>query len=188
MLPECHRQVGRPPRTSVARAVIDGAGWASSEAAARDLIARSCQQGRTTTGELREVLDWFPAIRRRRLITTTIADVEGGATALSEIDFIKLCRRHRLPRPDLQRLCTDDAGRNRFVDAHWTSAGLLVEVDGGHHRDVEHWAADMLRQNQIWIAGDRILRFPAWLIRSDPAAVAAQIRQALIAGGHPSLT
>ena len=58
-----------------------------------------------------------------------------------------------------------------------------MEVDGAHHMDVRHWAADMLRQNEIWIAGDRILRFPAWLIRQESAQVANQLREALRAAG-----
>jgi hypothetical protein len=45
--------------------------------------------------------------------------------------------------------------------------------------EVRQWAADMLRQNQIWIASDRILRFPAWLLRTDPSAVGTQLRAAL---------
>jgi hypothetical protein len=43
--------------------------------------------------------------------------------------------------------------------------------------------ADMRRQNDLWIAGNRILRFPSWLVRRDPAAVAAQVRAALLAAG-----
>jgi very-short-patch-repair endonuclease len=116
---------------------------------------------------------------------TTIADVEGGATALSEIDLLELCRRFRLPPPDLQRRRIDESGRFRYVDAEWTAARLLVEIDGSHHMDVRHWAADMLRQNQVWVAGDRILRFPAWLVRTEPATAAHQIRSALKAATPP---
>ena len=32
-------------------------------------------------------------------------------------------------------------------------------------------------------AGDRILRFPAWLVRAHPADVAAQVRAAVVAAG-----
>ena len=121
----------------------------------------------------------FPRIRRHRLIATTICDVEGGSESLSEIDFARLCRQYRLPRPDQQRRRADADGRIRFIDAYWPQWRLQVEVDGAHHMDVQHWAADMLRQNQIWLDGDRILRFPAWLVRSDPATVATQLRAAL---------
>jgi very-short-patch-repair endonuclease len=60
-----------------------------------------------------------------------------------------------------------------------------VEIDGCQHLDVRQAWADMRRQNQLWIAGDRVLRFPAWALRSDPDAVLAQVRQALRAAGWP---
>lgn len=181
VLPLSHEQIGRPPRTTVGRAVVDAAAWADSDNAARVVIINACQQRRVEPVELRDVLAMFPSIRRHRLIGTTIADVEGGVEALSELDLVALCRRHHLPRPDLQRHRTDTTGRNRYIDAYWAEARLRVEIDGAHHMDAQLWAADMLRQNQIWIAGERILRFPAWLLRSDPTVVAAQIRAALAA-------
>ncbi|WP_246607494.1 endonuclease domain-containing protein [Paractinoplanes toevensis] len=184
VLPRKHQQVGLPPRTTVARAVVDGAAWAGSEYEARDLIARAHQQRRVTVEELAVVLADLPRIRRHRRINLTIADLAGGATALSEIDLMALCRRRRIPVPDLQLARSDETGRIRFVDAHWTGARLLVEVDGSHHMEARHWTADMLRQNQIWLDGERILRFPASLVRSDPGAVAAQIRAALRAPQH----
>lgn len=185
VLPPEHQQVGRPPRTTVARSVIDAAGWAGSDDEALTIITAACQQRRVQPDELREVLTLFPRIHRHRLIATTIGDVEGGSDALSEIDFIRLCRRYRLPQPDQQRRRTDTDGRVRFVDAYWPRSRVQVEVDGAHHMDVRHWAADMLRQNQIWLDGDRILRFPAWLVRRDPAAVAAQLRTALDPATRP---
>jgi very-short-patch-repair endonuclease len=85
--------------------------------------------------------------------------------------------------PDLQERRTDAAGRVRYLDAYWREWRLHVEVDGAHHMDVSEWAADMRRQNDVWIAGDRILRFPAWLLRRRPGEVAAQLRAALVAAG-----
>jgi len=179
VLPSGHRQVGSPPRTTIARSVVDAAAWSLGDDEARSTIAAACQQRRVHPAELREVLAMFPRIRRHRLIATTISDIEGGTEALSEIDFSRLCRRHLLPEPDRQRRRTDAEGRTRFIDAYWPRWRLQVEVDGAHHMEVRHWAADMLRQNQLWLDGERILRFPAWLVRSDPAAVAAQLRTAL---------
>ncbi|MEV4717675.1 DUF559 domain-containing protein [Micromonospora noduli] len=120
---------------------------------------------------------------RRRLIGQTISDIAGGAQALSEIDFLRLCRRHRLPAPDLQEHRVDAAGRNRWLDAYWREWRVQVEIDGAHHMDVKQWAADMRRQNDVWNSGDRILRFPAWLVRARPDEVADTVRRALIAAG-----
>ena len=48
--------------------------------------------------------------RHRRALTLAIADIEGGSQALSEIDFVRLCRRHRLPQPLQQRLRREPGG------------------------------------------------------------------------------
>ena len=182
-LPPEHRQVGRPPRTTMARSVLDAAVWARTPDEARVVLAAACQQRRVTPDEVMNVLAVLPTVRRRALIRTTLADIDGGAQALSEINFVSLCRRFRLPLPDRQQRRQDADGRNRYLDAYWPEWRLHVEVDGAHHMDVRHWAADMLRQNQVWIGGDRILRFPAWLIRASPAEVADQLRAALAAAG-----
>jgi very-short-patch-repair endonuclease len=129
------------------------------------------------------VLDALPRARRRSLLRRTVADLAGGAQALSELDFLTLCRRHRLPRPDLQERRRDQTGRVRWLEAYWREWRLHVEVDGAHHMDVRQWADDMRRQNDIWTTGDQILRFPGWLVRARPDEVAATLRRALVAAG-----
>ncbi|MFG2064974.1 DUF559 domain-containing protein [Micromonospora sp. NPDC048871] len=183
VLPAEHLQVGRPPRTTTARALVDAAGWASSTRQAQEIIAAGCQQRRVLPGELAAVLDVLPRAPRRLLIRQTIDDIAGGAQALSEIDFVRLCRRAGLPEPELQQRRTDAAGRIRWLDAYWRQWRVHVEIDGAHHLDVRHWAADMQRQNDIWTTGDRILRFPAWQVRAHPDQVADTVRRALLAAG-----
>ncbi len=187
VLPPAHRHAARPPRTSVARSVVDAAAWAGTDDAARTIIAASVQQRCVRPGDIRTVLTIQRRVRRRRLIDLTLADVEGGARALSEIDFLQLCRRHALPSPDLQQHRRDGYGRRRYLDAYWHAQRVHAEVDGAHHMEVEHWAADMLRQNALWIRGDRVLRFPAWLVRARPDEVAAQLRAALSSSNGPML-
>jgi hypothetical protein len=143
------------------------------------MLAASCQQRRVTPERILAVLAVLTRVRRRALIRSTLADIAGGAEALSEIDLLGLRRRSGLPAPDLQQRRCDSAGRQRYLDAYWREWGLHVEVDGAHHMDASEWSGDMLRQNRIWLAGDRILRFPAWLLRSAPEEVVAQLREAL---------
>jgi hypothetical protein len=183
-LPAGHLQVGRPPRTSMARSLVDAASWAASGDEARTILAAACQQRRITPAEITTVLADLPRARRRALIARTIDDIAGGAEALSELDLLRLCRRHGIPEPDQQEHRTDASGRRRYLDAYWRRWGLHVEVDGAHHMDVQQWEDDMLRQNDVWISGDRILRFPASLVRRNPTMVANQIRAALEAGGY----
>lgn len=183
VLPRQHLQVARPPRTTTARALVDAASWARSVDEAQSVLAAGCQQRRVLPEELSEVLDVLGRAPRRRLIRQTVDDIAGGAQALSEIDFVRLCRRHRLPSPELQERRVDAAGRVRWLDASWREFRAHVEIDGAHHMDVRQWAGDMRRQNDVWTTGDRILRFPAWLVRARPGEVAATVHQALTAAG-----
>ncbi|MEK8109529.1 hypothetical protein NKG94_43360 [Micromonospora sp. M12] len=119
VLPESHCQLARPPRTTTARALVDAAGWAGSVDEAQAVLAAGCQQRRVLPEELRAVLDVLPRAPRRQLIGQTISDIEGGAQALSEIDFLRLCRQHRLPAPTCKNIgSTWPAGT-----AGWTRTG-----------------------------------------------------------------
>jgi hypothetical protein len=178
-----HTQLARPMRTTLPRSLIDAAQWARTDDQARTIVAAACQQRLVTPSEIRDVVAQMPRARRRVVVLETMADAEGGATALSEINFVRLCHRFGLPTPDLQESRKDSSGRNRYLDAYWRQWRLHVEVDGAHHMDARQWEADMRRQNEIWIAGDRILRFPAWQVRHRPDQVAAQLRAALQAAG-----
>ena len=77
----------------------------------------------------------------------------------------------------------DATGRRRYLDAYFTDYALHVEIDGKHHTDVRQWWSDMKRQNSLWIAGDRVLRFPAWVVEAEPAETTTQLRAALLAAG-----
>jgi hypothetical protein len=81
------------------------------------LLAAAVQQQLTTTKSLAEALDRHSRTRHRRALTLAVADIEGGSQALSEIDFVRLCRRYRLPEPVQQRLRREPSGRRRYLDA-----------------------------------------------------------------------
>jgi very-short-patch-repair endonuclease len=130
-----------------------------------------------------EVLARMPRARRRVLIAEAAADGRDGAHSLPEAEFLRLCKRTRLPTPKLQVRWTDASGRRRYLDALFDEFRVHVEIDGGQHTDPRAWWADMKRQNELWIPGDRVLRFPAWAVRHRAAEVVAQVRAALIAAG-----
>lgn len=174
---------GRPPRTTAARSVVDAAQWASQTDDALAIIAASIQQRITTPHRILDVLQRLPRAHRRAMILQAVNDAAGGAGSLAEIDFVRLCKQHRLPPPDQQVPRTDRHGRKRFLDAYWKEWRLQVEIDGAHHLEARAWWDDMRRQNALWLAGDRVLRFPAGVVRHRPAEVAAQIREALRANG-----
>ncbi|MEV0425302.1 DUF559 domain-containing protein [Micromonospora sp. NPDC050495] len=177
--------IGQPPRTVVARSVVDAAQWASTDAEARAMIAAAFQQRLVGGDEVHEVLDRMPRLRRRRLILATASDAAGGAHSLNELDFLRLVRRAGLPEPSRQKVRRDAAGRRRYLDAYFEEWRVHVEVDGGQHLDPAHAWADMRRQNDLWLEGDRFLRFPAWALRAHPDQVLTQLRTALRAAGWP---
>jgi hypothetical protein len=182
-LPRDDLQRGRPNRTTMERSLVDAAQWAIADYEAQSIIAAGCQQRLVTPADILTVAQRMPTLSRRRLILSTARDLAGGAEALSEIDLTRLCRRFGLPAPEHQERRTDASGRVRYLDAYWPQWHLHVEVDGAHHMQVAHWEADMRRQNDIWVTGDRILRFSAFQTRNRPAEVAEQIRKALLAAG-----
>ncbi|HLK01802.1 MAG TPA: DUF559 domain-containing protein [Streptosporangiaceae bacterium] len=172
--------VKQPRRTRIARSLIDAASWMPTARGAQAVLAAGVQQGLTTVEDLADVTQANLRLRRRKLIACTLADIAGGARALSELDFTRLViRAYRLPEPDRQRRRKDSHGKNRYLDGCWDSAKLVAEVDGAQHMDpLQHWD-DMNRDNDLTIGGYRVLRFPAWLVRYHPELVAAKLRSAL---------
>jgi very-short-patch-repair endonuclease len=167
-----------PPRTRFGRSIVDAAAWAATDRRARAILAAAVQQRLVRPADLGAVVERRPRVRRRALMRATLADVEGGAQALSELDFCDLVRRFRLPEPDRQFERVDEQGR-RWLDAVWERARLVAEIDGRWHMDARTWWADMARDNELTIDGYRVLRFPAFVVRDNPQAVAAQIARAL---------
>jgi very-short-patch-repair endonuclease len=104
---------------------------------------------------------------------------------LAELDYLALTRRAGLPEPSRQQPRRDADGRRRYLDIWYDEYLVQVEIDGGQHLAARAAWNDMKRQNDLWIAGVRVLRFPAWLVRSRPAEVLCQVRAALTAAGWP---
>jgi hypothetical protein len=172
----------RPPRTRLGRSLIDAAAWAATDRRAQAVLAAGVQQRLVRAGDLVSVVERCQRVPRRALMRATLADVEGGAEALSELDFCDLVRRFGLPEPDRQFVRLDEQGR-RWLDAVWEWVRLVAEIDGRWHMDARAWWADMQRDNELTIDGYRVLRFPAFVVRDSPEAVARQIARALQQAG-----
>jgi hypothetical protein len=171
-----------PPRVRLPRAVVQAAIWSRDQRAACGVACAAVQQRLSTPARLRLALVTAGRVRHRPLLVPVIHDVEGGAHALSEIDFGRLCRRYRLPVVARQVVRRDPGGRRRYLDVTLLSAdGRVVraEVDGALHlRPMRYWS-DMWRQNERVIAGEPILRFSSVAVRVDEAKVADQLARAL---------
>ena len=108
----------------------------------------------------------------------SLASVAGPAESPMETRLRWLLLESGLPRPEVQVDLRDGAAR--FVgraDIYYREAALVLEYDGGNHRD--RLVEDDRRQNLIVSAGYRMLRFTAADLRDRPDAVVAQVRAAL---------
>ncbi|MGH8823367.1 MAG: hypothetical protein ACRDVN_02690 [Jiangellaceae bacterium] len=171
-----------PPMTRVDRSVVDAAAWTRHPRSACGLVIAGVQQRLTNPGRLLEELRTVGAVRHRRLLSRVLADVEGGAQALSEVDFGRMCRRHGLPIPVRQSVRLDPQGRRRYIDVELrTRRGrqVLVEIDGAAHLIVGTYWSDMARANEIVIAGQSLLRFPTVALYLDESTVVDQLRRSL---------
>ncbi|HEX3963790.1 MAG TPA: DUF559 domain-containing protein [Trebonia sp.] len=184
----CSRQLGeadihptlRPPRTRIARSLIDAAAWRRTDRGTQALLAAGVQQGLALPEHLTAVLDRNSQVHRRRLMLATIGDISGGSRALSELDFLNfVIRPFGLPPPDRQVARCDAHGKRRWLDAVWEKARLIVEVDGAGHLEVMQYWDDMDRDNDLKLQGYTTLRYPAFAVRYCSAHVASQISQAL---------
>jgi hypothetical protein len=186
LVDEDRHTVARPPATAVGRSVIDAAAWARSDEEARLVIAASFQQRLVTAAEIGHVLDRLPMTNRRRLVISTVRDADGGSHSIGELWLVSVCRSGGLPMPTRQGRFRDASGRVRYFDAVYDQWRVAVEVDGAHHGGIAQRWDDAGRQNEMVLAGFRVLRFPVHVVREQPHHVAATIRAALeLAGWRP---
>jgi hypothetical protein len=164
------------PTVSRGRAVIDAAIWTRQPRVACALMAASVQQRVVPTSALRQELAVAGAVRHGQLLRSILADIEGGADSLAEIDFVKIARKAGLPPPIRQSIRLDSAGRRRYLDVDFGT--FAVEVDGGLHLRAQNYWDDARRQNELVLGGDRILRFPSIAIRLEEHVVVAQLHRA----------
>ncbi len=173
---------GGPPRTSVERATIDAASWSKWPRSCAGILAAVVQQRLTTPDRLLAALQSAGHIPQRRLIGLTLIDIEGGAQALSEIDFGRLLRQRGLNVTVRQAVRLDGLGKRRYLDGVVTGPDgteVAFEVDGAVHLAVNSYWRDMQRDNELMIAGQALLRFPSTAYRTDPERVIDQIWRAL---------
>lgn len=169
-------------RHALAPALLLAAGSFASPRPACGILAAGVQQRLVTAGELATAVRSHPRVRHHAAACLAVADIAQGAQALSEIDFVALCRRNGLPQPTLQAVRVDGSGRRRYVDAEWRSRSgrrVVAEVDGALHLAPRRWWNDQLRQNELVLTGDLVLRFPTVVFRHEEVVVTSQLRRAL---------
>jgi very-short-patch-repair endonuclease len=157
------------PVTSPARTLADLAQSLSEEALER--VVRQAQFRRLFDPlAIRDALQRRPSALLRQLLD----DLNPSQSELED-RFLRLCRRHGIPRPHAQ--VRDGRRRPDFV---WPEARLIVEVDSWQAHGTQHaFQADRTLSNAVQLAGWTILRFTYADITRRDVRVAAQLRQAL---------
>jgi hypothetical protein len=166
-----------------APAAVQAASTFSMPRAACGILAASVQQRLARPADLVAAVTTAPRVRHRASLLAAAHDIAGGAQALSEIDFTRLCRRARLPAPTRQAVRRDRAGRRRYLDAEWRLGDgrrVVAEVDGALHLVAKHWWEDQLRQNELVIGGDLVRRYPSVVVRAEEPIVVNQLARILL--------
>jgi hypothetical protein len=164
-------------------AVFHAVVWAPSPRAADFRVAAAVQQGVASPAEIREQVVAHSHLPRAEQALVVLDDVERGAHAMSELDFLALCRRWRLPEPDELQVRVRTGGRTRYLDGRYRRQRVRFEVDGRHHMLVANWEQDLVRGNDLAISSrgsdETALRWSGSQVRHDQWLVARQLRTAL---------
>jgi very-short-patch-repair endonuclease len=89
--------------------------------------------------------------------------------------MLSLCRRHRLPQPEV------NVSVDRYiVDFLWADRALIVEVDGWEsHRTRSAFEEDRARDARLAVLGYRVVRFTWRQVTDHGAELAGTIRALL---------
>lgn len=170
------RSVGLP-RAAPEWATIRAAQRARTDRTAALIVCLVVQQRLVSPARLLEAWASTRGGARRTVLAQILPDVCDGAHSLGELDFTGLCQRRGLPAPSHQEVRGGSGGR-MYLDARWKEIGLVVEVDGGHHSLALAPVADALRQNEVTLSNDVVLRVPVLGLRLDPEAFMDQVARA----------
>ncbi|WP_375500488.1 hypothetical protein [uncultured Jatrophihabitans sp.] len=169
-------------RDRVGHAAVLAASSFTATRPACGLLAANVQQRLIRPHELVRAVESASRTRHRHALLAAAHDITQGAQALSEIDLARLCRRYGLPEPRRQAVRREPSGRRRYLDAEWRSSSgkrIVAEIDGALHLIVGRWWEDQLRQNELAISGDVVLRFPTAVVRGEENLVVDQLGRAL---------
>jgi len=116
------------------------------------------------------------AIRQAEFMGLRLDGIETDRTRSDlETTFLNLCRRHRLPPPEV------NAKLGRWeVDFLWRSQNLVVETDTWtYHRGSVAFEDDHARDLDLRSAGFDVLRFTDRQLEGEPERVVADLRRGL---------
>lgn len=174
--PRLVSQVGIP-RVPLAVAAIRAAHWAWTDRQAALILLMAVQQRLISPKQLRDAAKTTRGRRRRAFVREVVRDISMGVQAIGELDFSRLCRERGLPEPFLQEVREDSRGRV-YLDVRFR-CGLVCEIDGVQHDFALQPTADRIRQNEVTLSSDKVLRYTNIGLRLDPDVFLDQVERGL---------
>jgi very-short-patch-repair endonuclease len=132
------------------------------------------RSGTISSWELRK------AIRQANVIGLPIGSRDAKVRTRSDLeaDFLRLCRRHRLPSPEVNTRIGP-----YLVDFLWRERRFVVETDGYlYHRGEVAFQEDRTRDLDLMRRGFELLRISELQLDEEPAQVVAVLTAKLAAG------
>lgn len=125
------------------------------------------------------------AVRQAEFLGLALGEIKTDRTRSDlERDFLRLCRRYRLPLPEVNVLID-----GMTVDFLWRDARLVVETDSyATHGGTVAFEDDRERDLRLRRLGYSIHHFSERQVRIEPEAVAADVAVALQAAQAPEAT
>jgi very-short-patch-repair endonuclease len=97
-----------------------------------------------------------------------------------ERDFLQICRRHRLPPPEVNVRIG-----GYLVDFLWRDRWIAIETDGyRYHRGRQAFRDDRARDFELRARGFEVLRLSEQQVSEEPGRVAEILRQLLASSRH----
>jgi very-short-patch-repair endonuclease len=157
-----------------ARATLDVAAAQPHPRLAAAAVIAALRQRICSPAELDAELAVCGRVRNKVAIREALRHAAGGAESVAEVDILTLIQRAGLPAPRRQ---VRIAGRRRDLVIDLPDGRILVlEVDGPQHDDPRARWVDARRDAELVALGYVVLRFPAYVLRTDPAGIVAQLR------------
>lgn len=166
------------PRTTVEVAALRAAAWARTDRQAALVLCLVVQQRLTTGPRLQRAFRRVRNRGRRPFVRQVLQDISDGAQSLGELDFTARCRRYGLPEPERQVIRRTPRGRV-YLDVRWAASRLVVEIDGAGHRVGLAVTDDNLRQNDVALGRNTVLRIDLVGLRVHERAFMEQIARGL---------
>jgi very-short-patch-repair endonuclease len=165
-----------------ARAVADTARMLRRAEDVSAVVASAIQRGKVQVWQLAEELD-RGSIRGSARFRQAMAEVADGVRSVAEANLWSLIKREHLPIPMFNPRLYVGAEFLATPDAWWPQAAVAAEVDSREwHLSPRDWERTLERHSRMSACGIIVLHYTPKRLRTEPRAVAAEIRATLEVG------